>query len=258
MTDNSQTTIGNASGIVGVILAGGASSRMGRDKAAIMFEGVSLLTRTVETLSVVVDRIVVVGLSSQRQQLFETERDTRTVGTQTVGTRTAALSISFIDDLHPGEGPLGGLITAFSHVPNPHDLLAVPIDLPFLHGDLLRRLLSAAYDPSNAINDDTNAINDPPNVTNEMHPANVVATSNGVAQPLLAIYRRSSQDAMLDAFAAGERSIKRISGLRSMYVDITDLRDAAQDVDTPQDLDRAVQRRRAMTTEPEKHRPDLH
>lgn len=48
-----------------IVLAGGRSTRMGRDKASLPFRGTTLLGRAITTLSTVVDRVVVVARRAQ-------------------------------------------------------------------------------------------------------------------------------------------------------------------------------------------------
>jgi molybdenum cofactor guanylyltransferase len=55
--------------IVGVVVVGGKSSRMGRDKASVRFGGVSLLERTVAVLSEVFDTVLVAGESAARVEV---------------------------------------------------------------------------------------------------------------------------------------------------------------------------------------------
>lgn len=76
----------------GAVLAGGASSRMGTDKALIPLGPVRLVEIAVGALTDAgAGEVFIVG-----------------------GDRPAleSLSLRFVDDLHPGAGPLGGIITA--------------------------------------------------------------------------------------------------------------------------------------------------
>jgi molybdopterin-guanine dinucleotide biosynthesis protein A len=84
---------------LGAILAGGASSRFGADKALATIGGISLIDHARAALAPHVDRIVVVG------------RD--------IPDRPA-----------PGLGPLGGLCAALHHAGS-GDVLTVPCDVPF-------------------------------------------------------------------------------------------------------------------------------
>ena len=76
----------------GAVLAGGASSRMGDDKAFIAVGGVPMVIRAVAALRAAgADPVAVVGGDGPRLQ---------------------GLGLSHISDRYPGEGPLGGIITA--------------------------------------------------------------------------------------------------------------------------------------------------
>ncbi|CAN5277620.1 molybdenum cofactor guanylyltransferase [soil metagenome] len=94
----------------GVVLAGGASTRMGRDKAVLSFDGERLVDRAVSRLQEVAEDVVVAS------------------GRRTI----AAVEVPQVRDLRGGSGPLSGLIAALLQVD--HDLAHVlAVDLP--HAD---------------------------------------------------------------------------------------------------------------------------
>lgn len=95
--------------IEGFILAGGESSRMGRDKALLELEGAPLILRVARLLETVVGAPTVVGYREEFRAL---------------GLRTIA------DDA-PGAGPLGGIATALRTAHAPWSLI-VACDLPYL------------------------------------------------------------------------------------------------------------------------------
>ncbi len=75
--------------MIGVVLAGGASSRMGHDKAALSYKGFSLLERQVQLLQEAgLSRVIVSGRSQPDDW---------------------TLDASFCPDEQPGAGPLAGL-----------------------------------------------------------------------------------------------------------------------------------------------------
>ena len=103
--------------ILGAILAGGASSRFGSDKAAALFEGRALIDHVIAALAPQVDALVVVG------------RDWP--------------GLARIDDLPvAGLGPLGGLAGALGHALRHgfDSVLVVPCDTIGLPADLVARL----------------------------------------------------------------------------------------------------------------------
>lgn len=106
-----------------IVLCGGQSSRMGRDKAALPFGSDTLLTRAVRAVLAVTGDVVVVG--DTLQEMAE-------------GVRVARDQVS-------GLGPLGGLATGLASVKAARALL-VACDMPLLVPALLQRLLDLAGD----------------------------------------------------------------------------------------------------------------
>ena len=101
---------------VGVVLAGGDSRRMGRDKALLSLDGRTLLSRSFSLLSTVCDRVVVADRGRGLQPDAESLAD------------------------GPGRGPAAGILGAASAVPR-GALLVLACDLPHVGADLLSRLL---------------------------------------------------------------------------------------------------------------------
>ncbi len=98
------------------IQAGGASRRMGQDKALMPFLGRPLILRLVERLRPFADRLIV---TTNRPQEY------------------AFLDAPLYPDVQPGVGALGGLLTALSVAETPFVALAA-CDMPFASGALLR------------------------------------------------------------------------------------------------------------------------
>ncbi len=92
-----------------VILAGGRSSRMGRDKAALDLEGRSFLARLAERYRPVFDRVYV---SSPRRGTYDVP------------------GAEELPDLRPGRGPLAGLEAAFLST-EAETVFLTAVDLPF-------------------------------------------------------------------------------------------------------------------------------
>lgn len=109
-------------GVVGVVLAGGASRRMGRDKAALLIGGEPLLRRAVERLRLALAEVMVVGGSA----LAPLAPDTRIVA-----------------DGWPGRGPLGALATAFGAT-DADWVVMVACDMPFTQPALIREIARRA------------------------------------------------------------------------------------------------------------------
>ncbi len=113
--------------ISGVVLAGGRSTRMGRDKATLVLDaadGRTLLQRVVDALDDVVDEIVIVGAPGQ-----------------TLTPVTSTHPVVHAADAVKGEGPLFGMATGLAAASAPV-VLVVGVDHPFLQPALLRLLVA--------------------------------------------------------------------------------------------------------------------
>ena len=92
-----------------VIQAGGASSRMGEDKALKLFLGHPLIERVIDRLAPIADEIII---TTNRPVEYE------------------FLGLRLIPDLKPGRGALGGLYTAIASAAHPLAAV-VACDMPF-------------------------------------------------------------------------------------------------------------------------------
>ncbi len=111
-------------GVTGIVLAGGMSRRLGRDKAVEMINGQPLISHVLDCLSHVTQELVVVVNSRERGEELP-------------------LSDSVITavDIYPDTGSLGGIFTGLS-VSSSRWGFAVACDMPFLNLDLVQYLLS--------------------------------------------------------------------------------------------------------------------
>ncbi|MFC1993760.1 molybdenum cofactor guanylyltransferase [Chloroflexota bacterium] len=114
--------------ITTIVLAGGHSTRLGREKSTEAIDGEPLIERVLNRVSLLSTEILVVF--SQRQ----------TQGTLSPGIRSVV-------DLYPGKGSLGGIYTGLKLSANFYNLV-VACDMPFLNLSLLRYMidLSPAFD----------------------------------------------------------------------------------------------------------------
>ncbi len=104
-----------------VILAGGASSRMGRDKAWVESAGKPLIQLAVE-------KVRELGI----QEIFISGR---------ADGDYSALHLPVLYDLEPGFGPLGGIERGLRHCSQPL-LLVLAVDLPQMSVAFLRKLVT--------------------------------------------------------------------------------------------------------------------
>lgn len=157
------------------ILAGGASSRFGRDKALVRIgdDDQPLLACLIERLGPLVDELFIVAPDRPDYRRFD-----------------APLVI----DLHPGEGPLGGILTAL-RATHCDRCLVVACDLPLLNPVLLRWMLEH------------------PDHADAIVPVIPGTSRQGerlIWQATQAIYRTSALGAIEEAFRQGERKLARL------------------------------------------------
>lgn len=165
---------------------------MGSEKGLLMFRGMPLVARAVDTMSSVADEVVVSvapGMSPAYRSVL---------GDGPV----------LIEDRHPGVGPLEGLTTSFA-VAKGRLVATSPCDTPFLRGELVRAIVESVGDTDIAV----------PSV-------------GGLLEPLHATYRRDTcRDAFERALTKGEHKIvSAYSGLRVSPVDEGRLRAADPDL----------------------------
>ena len=105
-----------------VVLAGGQSRRMGRDKALIDFQGKPVIAHVIDALRELTTDVVVV---SNRLDSYR------------------SLGVRIVPDYEPPCGPLGGIAAGLQAVQ--HELsVVVACDMPFLNVTLLRWLIDRA------------------------------------------------------------------------------------------------------------------
>lgn len=123
------TGVGRKPAILGVVLAGGASRRMGRDKALLQVSGRALLVWAVERLA------------PQCAALAVSRHDGRLDGLDLVGLPVLA------DDGPERAGPLAGIVAgldwAARALPAATHVASVAVDTPFLPADFVARLDAA-------------------------------------------------------------------------------------------------------------------
>ncbi len=196
----------------GVVLTGGRSSRMGTDKALVEVGGRPLALIAADALRTAgADRVVAVGGDRERLE---------------------ALGLEVHPDDHPGEGPLGAIVTALGLglglglggvASHPADgsgdiVMVVACDMPTIDAETLATVVAALAAHPDA--------------------EGAVPVLDGRRQILTAAYRRRLRPQLAAAFAAGERAPRRaLERVRIVEVGGIDP-DRLADVDRPADLHR--------------------
>ena len=146
--------------IYGLVLVGGESRRMGRDKALLSYDGsATQLERTAALLGKVCPKVFV---SQRKEQPFPTPEGTEAIH----------------DCVEDAKGPLRGILSAMQAHPDAH-WLVLACDLPFLQQATLEKIIASFRSTE-------------PQLTAYR------STHDGLPEPLCAIYPSGSGRALLD------------------------------------------------------------
>ncbi|HXJ13726.1 MAG TPA: molybdenum cofactor guanylyltransferase [Candidatus Limnocylindrales bacterium] len=156
----------------GFVQAGGGSTRFGTDKALVELGGRTLLARTVELVASVCEETRIVAGAG----------------------KYADVQVSIVADKWPGQGPLGGILTALDFSNEKFRgaggeracALIVSCDMPFLTGEWLAYLCERAVKSTAQV---------------------VVPESENGLEPLCACWRTEAAAAVQAAFDGGVRKV---------------------------------------------------
>jgi molybdenum cofactor guanylyltransferase len=151
-----------------IILAGGKSTRLGRDKASQELLGVSLLQRVVSRIEPLASEIVVVRAAGQTLPAIE-----------------ASVPVRVVEDAIAGSGPIGGIYTGLSTIESPL-AITVACDMPLLQPALLIEMLALATDDYDGVVP-----------TNDMY----------LPEPLCAVYKKSCIEGIDTQIAANQLKV---------------------------------------------------
>ena len=166
------------------VLAGGGSTRFGRDKALVEFAGKPLLARMIELMRSFAQDVRIVA-AAEKYTDFKT---------------------TIVEDLWPGEGPLGGIVTALldtqRRAPACEWNMIVSCDMPFLNAGWMTFLAQRAASSAAQV---------------------VVPHSAHGPEPLCAGWRTNALETLQPAF---ERGIRRVNeGISLLRAEVLDERD---------------------------------
>jgi molybdopterin-guanine dinucleotide biosynthesis protein A len=192
--------------IYGLVLAGGRSSRFGREKAAAQLAGRPMIAWV---LDVLIPSCVAVAVNARP-------------GTQAAALGIAAGCKTLADDPSDPEGPLAGMRAGlvWAHAQSADALATAPCDTPFLPADLVARLFEGWTRGDGAR----------------------VAVSTAGAAPLCALWPvAEALDLIGDTLAAGRHPPMRrvLEDLRALEVEFPDPR-AFDNLNTPADFEAAI------------------
>jgi len=187
----------------GYVLAGGASSRMGRNKAFLMLDGLPLVEIAARAVREAAGSVTLIG----PPEVY------------------APLGYSVIPDRRLGCGPLAGIETALAHTTADWNLL-VACDMPRVLPGALRRILDVALSP------------DLPESCSCVLPE----SHDGHVEPLCAAYHRRLLSIVGKALDDGLRKVTQALPVDSIhYIRMTN-EPIFQNINTPEDWQAALER----------------
>ena len=152
-----------------IVLAGGQSKRMGRDKAFLPFKNKTFLRNILERLDEFCSRFLIVV--NKEFSLYEDQ------------VKDLKSNVVFIKDINPYDGPLNGIVSAFSYLKS-EKVLIVTCDTPVINTNLLKDLSKqlTGYDA-------------------------VIPEIDGKIQPLNTFYTRNAVEKAVDLYNHGKKSL---------------------------------------------------
>jgi molybdenum cofactor guanylyltransferase len=166
------------------VLAGGGSTRFGRDKALAEFAGEPMLARMMELMRSVTQSVKVVAVAGKYDHI----------------------GAEILEDRWPGEGPLGGIVTALRNTEQQDAAcewnLIVSCDMPFLTADWMHFLAERGAKSSAQV---------------------VVPHSEHGPEPLCACWRTDAVETLQSAFERGVRKVTQ--GISLLSAEVLDERD---------------------------------
>lgn len=109
----------------GIILSGGKSSRMGKEKGLVDFQGKPLISHAIHTLAPLVDSIII-GANNEIDVYKK-------------------FGYRIVEDEIKGVGPIGGLLSTLQHSSSERNFV-ISCDMPFLNSELLNFLFQSMHE----------------------------------------------------------------------------------------------------------------
>jgi molybdopterin-guanine dinucleotide biosynthesis protein A len=111
-------------GVSGVVLAGGMSSRYGKNKALVEFHGIPLIERVLGVMRPIFRHVIIITNTPDEYSHLE---------------------LPMYQDIIKGLGPLGGIFTGLQVIPDNAGFF-VACDMPFLNQGLIRHMVEIKAD----------------------------------------------------------------------------------------------------------------
>ena len=132
-----------------ILLCGGQSRRMGKDKGSLVIKNKPMIVHILETLNNEVDEVIVVLNNKNRIEKYKK-----------IITEEYSFSIRFVEDIIKDKGPISGIMTGLKEMSSDYALV-LPCDSPFIsknHVNYLFDEFNDSYDALIPFNDSENKV----------------------------------------------------------------------------------------------------
>lgn len=174
-----------------IILCGGRSRRMGKDKGSLVLNNKPMLIHVLDTVKEIVDEIVLVLRDQEQINQYKTIL------------RDIEVSIKIVTDETKDQGPLVGILTGISHISSEYAQI-LPCDSPFISKSFVLKMFEIAEAKE--------------------FDAVVPIWDDGHIEPLHSIYKKDIVDVGKNLIKKERYNVKSlIDNLNVKYVDVEEL-----------------------------------
>ncbi|MDI6725248.1 MAG: molybdenum cofactor guanylyltransferase [Methanobacterium sp.] len=174
-----------------IILCGGRSKRMGKDKGSLILKGKPMIFHVLDTISDIADEIILVL------------RDEKQVESYKKLLKNDYGNLNIVTDKNKDRGPLIGILTGLSAIKSDYAQI-LPCDSPFISQEFVLNMFKA--------------------VETNKYDAIVPVWEDGYVEPLHSIYKKTVSDTISKLIEEGKMDVKSlIKNINARYVDTKEL-----------------------------------
>lgn len=175
-----------------IILCGGMSRRMGRDKGSMFLDGKPMILHVLEAIENIADEVIIVLRDEKQAEIYRKLL-------KSAGWDRKDLNLEICTDILKDRGPLGGILTGLTHTKSNKSLI-LPCDSPFIKESFVLRIFSFYERDLDAV---------------------VPKWPTGDLEPLHAIYKKNSTGKIKELLKNNIRNVKAlIERSKVKFVDV--------------------------------------
>ena len=188
-----------------IILCGGMSQRMGKDKGSMFVQGKPMALHVLEAVENVVDEVVLVLRDEKQIEAYK--KLLKSFEIDFNADSKLSLDLRICTDIIKDQGPLVGILTGLSNIKS-NEALVLPCDSPFVSKSFVLKIFSF-YDEDKGEN---------------KFDAVVPRWSDGRIEPLHSIYKKDNKEKIEKILKGNSRDVKSLIGMINVkFIDINSL-----------------------------------